>query len=161
MTLSASAQPIVVDAESIRRLDLSPLNSWSKRPLTEIFSEHPALILEYRWPREKDDPRELPECPEPRLWTLRADGRFPWLPLLLERERGSLIRYAAMVVPHHFSHIEGLRFDSQALELWIMHRLMLLDGLARNQGLSLRGNLGQMAIALGFDLEPSFWKLLD
>ncbi|GCE64289.1 hypothetical protein OMCYN_00195 [cyanobiont of Ornithocercus magnificus] len=161
MTLFASAQPIIVDADSIRRLDLGPLSYWSKRPLAQILSECPALLLEYKWPLEEDDPRELAECPEPRLWTLRADGRFPWLPLLLERKQGSLIRYAAMVIPHYFSHTEGLRFNSQALELWITHRLMLLDGLAKDQDLSLRGNLGQMAIALGFDLEPSFWRLLD
>ena len=64
--------------------------------------------------------------PEPRLW---APGGCP-LPttaLLLERDQGSLIRHVALVVPHSFSRSEGLRFDPEALELWVTHRLMLLD----------------------------------
>ena len=152
--------PVLINAAAIRQLDLSPLASSLDRPLTELLDQGPVLELTFDWPREADDPRELAECPEPRLWALRADARFPWLPLLLERDHGSLIRHVAMVVPHDFSRTEGLRFEPQALELWITHRLMQLDDLCRNQGRSMRGNLSQMAAALGYELDDSFWSLL-
>ena len=152
--------PVLINAAAIRQLDLSPLASSMDRPLTELLDQGPVLELTFDWPREADDPRELAECPEPRLWALRADARFPWLPLLLERDHGSLIRHVAMVVPHDFSRTEGLRFEPQALELWITHRLMQLDDLCRNHGHSMRGNLSQMAAALGYELDESFWSLL-
>ena len=153
--------PVQINAAMIRQLDLSPLQVWSHRPLGELLEEGPVLELSFDWPREVNDPRELAECPEPRLWALRADARFPWLPLLLERDRGSLIRHVAMVVPHDFSRSEGLRFDPQALELWITHRLMLLDDLCTaTLGRSMRGNLTQMAASLGYELDDNFWTLL-
>ena len=153
--------PVQINAAMIRQLDLSPLQVWSHRPLGELLEEGPVLELSFEWPREANDPRELAECPEPRLWALRADARFPWLPLLLERDRGSLIRHVAMVVPHDFSRSEGLRFDPQALELWITHRLMLLDDLCTaTLGRSMRGNLTQMAASLGYELDDNFWTLL-
>ena len=152
--------PVLIDAESIRRLNLSPLDSWTEQPLAQLLNQGPTLELCFDWPRDASDPRELAECPEPRLWALRADARFPWLPLLLERDNGSLIRHVAMVVPHSFSRTEGLRFDPQALELWITHRLMQLDDLGRNNDQQVRGNLSLMAAALGYELDAGFWAML-
>ena len=154
--------PVLIDALAIRALDLRPLRIWSDQPLDALLSQGPVLELRFDWPRAQDDPRELPECPEPRLWALRADARFPWLPLLLERDQGSLIRHVALVVPHSFSRSEGLRFDPEALELWVTHRLMLLDDLChRELGRPMRGNLSQMASALGYELDAGFWDLLN
>ena len=154
--------PVLINAAAIRQLDLSPLASSLDRPLTELLDQGPVLELTFDWPREADDPRELAECPEPRLWALRADARFPWLPLLLERDHGSLIRHVAMVVPHSFSRSEGLRFDPQALELWITHRMMVLDDLCRRElGSAMRNNLSQVAASLGYELDHRFWDLLD
>jgi len=152
--------PVLINADSIRRLDLSPLQTWSEQSLAELLDNGPVLELSFDWPRDPTDPRELAECPEPRLWALRADARYPWLPLLLERDRGSLIRHVAMVVPHSFSRTEGLRFDPQALELWITHRLMQLDDLGRNNDQQVRGNLSLMAAALGYELDAGFWAML-
>ena len=155
-------EPVQINAEAIRRLDLTPLQPWSSQPLASLLELGPALELQFDWPREPSDPRELAECPEPRLWALRADARYPWLPLLLERDQGSLIRHVAMVVPHSFNRSEGLRFEPQALELWITHRLMQLDDLCTSTlGLSQRGNLSQMAASLGYELDAGFWTLLS
>ena len=57
----------------------------------------------------------------------------------------------------------GLRFDPQALELWITHRLMLLNRLGSSSDVSggQRGNLSLMAASLGFELDGGFWELLD
>lgn len=152
---------VLISEEAIRRLDLAPLSEWLASPLKNRLEAGAVLTLEYVWPRESEDPRELSECPEPRLWALRADVRCPWLPLLLDRNSGSLAQHVAMLVPHHFSRSEGLRFDPQALELWITQRLMLLDDLTKQRGESQRGNLTQMAQSLGYELEPAFWALLD
>ena len=154
-------EPVLINASAIRRLDLEPMRPYSDRPLNNILALGPSLELRFDWPRADDDPRELAECPEPRLWALRADARFPWLPVLLERDRGSLIRHVAMVVPHSFSRSDGLRFEPQALELWITHRLMHLDDLCSGTNRPMRGNLSQMAAALGFELDHGFWSLLD
>ncbi|MFL2497161.1 MAG: CRR6 family NdhI maturation factor [Parasynechococcus sp.] len=155
-------EPVLINADAIRRLDLTPLQPWSSQPLPSLLEQGPALALQFDWPRDPSDPRELAECPEPRLWAVRADARFPWLPLLLERDQGSLIRHVAMVVPHSFNRSEGLRFEPQALELWITHRLMQLDDLCTaTLGRSQRGNLSQMAASLGYELDAGFWTLLS
>lgn len=49
---------------------------------------------------DPNDPRELSEFPDLRLWFLRLDATYPWLPVLLDWRAGELARYAAMLVPH-------------------------------------------------------------
>ena len=161
MNAQSWTQPVVIDVAAIQTLDLKALNTWMQRSLTDLLSDGAGLELQYNWPRDTDDPRELSECPEPRLWALRADAVHPWLPLVLERSGGSLIQHVAMVVPHDFSPNEGIRFDPQALEIWITHRFMLLDHLGRNLPQSQRGNLLQMAATIGYEVDAAFWTLLD
>ncbi len=161
MDSQSRTEPVVIDAVAIQTLDLRPMNPWMERPLTDLLRNGAGLELQYKWPRDAEDPRELSECPEPRLWALRADAVYPWLPLVLERSGGSLIQHVAMVVPHNFSPSEGIRFDPQALELWITHRFMLLDHLGEQLAQSQRGNLLQMAATIGYEVDPAFWTLLD
>jgi hypothetical protein len=115
------------------------------------------LELQFSWPRAAEDLRELSEIPELRLWALRADATHPWLPLVLERSSGQLTRHVAMLLPHSFNRTEGIRFAGESLELWITHRLFVLDGWAQLHGLSSRQGLGQMAAVLGFELDANFW----
>ena len=140
---------VTIDAKAIRTLNLQALSAWMERPLEELLDAGAVL--------------ELSECPEPRLWALRADAHYPWLPLLLDRTGGSLAQHVAMLVPHDFSPSEGIRFDPQALEIWITHRLMLLDQHGADAGIPghQRGNLSLMAASLGFELDGGFWELLD
>jgi hypothetical protein len=152
---------VVVSAQAIRHLDLSPLAGWGGQAPEDLIRAAGTLQLTYDWPRADDDPRELSEIPEPRLWTLRADAHYPWLPLLIDRASGELTRHVAMLLPHGFSRSEGIRFAPEALELWLTHRLYLLDHWARGHGLSCRQGLGQMAAVLGLELDPSFWEQLD
>lgn len=49
---------------------------------------------------DENDPREYSEFPEIRLWFVRLDAVYPWLPLVLDWRAGELARYAAMLVPH-------------------------------------------------------------
>jgi hypothetical protein len=116
------------------------------------------LSLDFDWPLQPGDPRELSELPELRLWSLRADALHPWLPLVLDRGGGQLCRHVAMLLPHRFSRHEGIRFAPESLELWITHRFFLLDHWSHERGLNCRQGLAQMAAVLGFELDPSFWE---
>lgn len=153
--------PLAVPAAAIAGLDLSPLAPWADLPAAERIARGPQLELTYEWPRAAEDLRELSEIPEVRLWTLRADALHPWLPLVLERSSGQLTRHVAMLLPHGFSRNEGIRFAPEALELWLTHRLYLLDHWAAGQGLNCRQGLTQMAAVLGLELDPSFWQGLQ
>ncbi len=153
--------PLTIPAEAVRRRSLAPLASLRTQAPAELLARTGTLELAFDWPQEPEDPRELSEIPELRIWSLRADALCPWLPLLLERSGGQLTRHVAMLLPHQFSRSEGIRFAPEALELWITHRLFWLDCWAQAQGLSCRGNLEQLAAVLGFELEGSFWDGLD
>lgn len=160
MASSPSLSSVAVSAEAIRRLDLTPLTSLLQLAPADYLARSGSVELQLDWPRQDDDPRELSEIPEVRLWSLRADAACPWLPLLLERSGGQLTRHVAMLLPHGFSRQEGIRFAPESLELWITHRLFQLDERARNAGLNCRGGLAQMAAVLGFELDPGFWSPL-
>ena len=161
MAPASPSTTVTITAEQIRQLDLSPLATWMGLSTSELLHSGACLELELQWPRSEDDPRELSEIAEVRLWSLRADASCPWLPLLLERSSGQLARHVAMLLPHSFSRSEGLRFAPEALELWITHRLFGLDQWAQQQGLNCRQNLAQMAAVLGYELDPSFWQSLS
>jgi hypothetical protein len=160
MASSPSPSSIAVSPEAIRSLDLAPLASLLGRPPADYLARSGSMELQLEWPREAEDPRELSEIPEVRLWSLRADALCPWLPLVLERSGGQLTRHVAMLLPHGFSRQEGIRFAPESLELWITHRLFQLDEQARASGLNCRGGLAQMAAVLGFELDPGFWSPL-
>jgi hypothetical protein len=161
--LTPTAEPpaaVPISAAEIKALDLRPLARWAELDPESRLRAGPRLELQIHWPRADDDPRELSEIPEVRLWSLRADARYPWLPLVLERSSGQLSRHVAMLLPHGFSRSEGLRFAPEALELWITHRLYLLDDWSRGHGLNCRQNLSQMAAVLGLEVDAAFWESL-
>lgn len=163
--LMASPPPlpgtITIAEPQIRSLDLAPLAALIALPAAELVAGAGQLQLEILWPRPQEDLRELSEVPEVRLWSLRADALCPWLPLLLERGSGQLTRHVAMLLPHGFSRSEGIRFAPDSLELWITHRLFLLDAWSRKAGVPCRQGLSQMAAVLGYELEADFWILPD
>lgn len=148
---------VSLSAAAIRALDLEPLRPWAALNGAALLQAGAGLELQISWPRADDDPRELSEIPEVRLWSLRADARYPWLPLVLERASGQLTRHVAMLLPHSFSRSDGIRFAPEALELWLTHRLYLLDDWSAAQGLNCRQGLTQMAAVLGLELDASFW----
>lgn len=150
-------QRLRIEADQIRDLDLSTLDALRRLTVPELLAGAGQLELAFEWPREPEDPRELSELPELRLWSLRADALLPWLPLLLERSSGQLTRHVAMLLPHGFSRSEGIRFAPESLELWITHRLFLLDAWSQAAGQPSRQGLAQMAAVLGFELDPTFW----
>ncbi|MEB3351580.1 MAG: CRR6 family NdhI maturation factor [Cyanobacteriota bacterium] len=155
-----STAPLRIGAGQIRHLDLAPLAALAALKPRDLVALGAGVELDFEWPRSAEDPRELSELPELRLWSLRADALCPWLPLLLERGSGQLARHVAMLLPHGFSRSEGLRFAPESLELWITHRLFLLDAWGQADGLNLRQGLAQMAAVLGFELDAAFWEAI-
>ena len=151
---------MAVSADSICGLSLAPLATWASLSPQDLVQRAGTLELQIDWPRADSDPRELSEIPEVRLWCLRADAEHPWLPLVLERAGGQLTRHVAMLLPHGFQRNEGIRFAEGSLDLWITHRLFLLDHWSHTQGVECRQGLAQMAAVLGFELDPSFWASL-
>jgi hypothetical protein len=149
-----------VSADQVRGLDLSPLAGLASLAPAALLTAASGRLIDFDWPREAEDPRELSEIAELRLWSLRADALHPWLPLVLERSGGQLTRHVAMLLPHGFSSTEGIRFAPESLELWITHRLFLLDHWAAAGGIECRASLGQMAAVLGYELDPGFWSVI-
>jgi len=157
----STPEPVVVSADQVRQLDLSVLKPWLELAPAELLARTDQLSLSFDWPQAPEDPRELSEIAELRLWSLRADAHYPWMPLLLERSSGQLCRHVAMQLPHSFSRSEGIRFAPASLELWITHRLFGLEAWGRSQGIACRGQLTAMATVLGYELDPHFWTALD
>ena len=76
MTSGRPDSIVNIDATMIRELDLSPLKAWMQQPLEDQLRQGAVLEVRYDWPRAAEDPRELSECAEPRLWALRADAHL-------------------------------------------------------------------------------------
>jgi hypothetical protein len=152
---------VLIEQQQVLERSLVPLEPWFSLAPEALLQQSDSLELTFHWTRSSDDPRELSEIPELRIWSLRADALCPWLPVLLERSTGQLTRHVAMLLPHSFSRSEGIRFAPESLELWMTHRLFLLDHWSRSHGLNCRGNLEQMSAVLGFELDGSFWHGLS
>jgi hypothetical protein len=156
--------PIVsVDNDAILTLDLAaivtPIDSWlATNP--KQFDLNLQLKIEYS--QDPEDPRELSEIAEIRLWFIRVDARYPYLPLLLDWQAGELARYVAMLVPHQFSRREGIQYNPEALEIWVMQRVFILtDWLQTHAVVGSQSRLKFMTQMLGYELDDGLFELLN
>jgi hypothetical protein len=152
---------ISVDNDAILSMNLasieSAIESWlltSPKKFNLDFN----FAIDYH--RDPADPRELSEIPEIRLWFLRLDARYPYLPLLLDWPAGELARYVAMLIPHQFSRKDGIQYNPEALELWVMHRVFLLTDWCQHQQISDKTRLKFMTQMLGYELDDGLFELL-
>ncbi|WP_448561243.1 CRR6 family NdhI maturation factor [Trichothermofontia sp.] len=153
---------IILSSTHIECLDLTPVYQVIKPWLAAgtIAQYEQTLQFAIDFPRAPDDPRELSEIPELRLWFIRLDSCYPWFPFLLDWRSGELARYAAMLVPHQFQRVEGIRYNPEALEIFVMHKLFVLHDWLQQQALPSRNRLKAMAQLLGYELEDAFFDLL-
>ena len=154
---------ILLSSEFIHNLDLSPVQAVIENLLVEgaIASSEQQLRFDIDYSQEPDDPRELSEIPEVRLWFIRLDAYYPWLPFLLDWKAGELARYAAMLVPHQFSPKEGIQYNPEALEIFLMQKLFVLsDWIRLNLAIPSTSRLQAMAKMLGYDLDNSLFDLI-
>ncbi|WP_071516461.1 CRR6 family NdhI maturation factor [Geitlerinema sp. PCC 9228] len=155
------ATTIHLTADTLQQLDLSPaettIESWQ---CTDSLPET-GLNFHIDYPREPEDPRELSEIPEVRLWFVRLDARYPWLPVLLDWKGGELPRYTAMLVPHEFHRTEGIQYNPEALEIFLMSKVFAIHEWLRQRQMPSKSRLMSMAQVLGYDLEAGIFDLLD
>ena len=125
------------------------------------WREHEKQVkFEIVFPREAMDPRELSEIPEIRLWFIRLDAKYPGLPLLLDWQSGELARYVAMLVPHQFHPKDGIQFNPEALEIFVMNKVFVVMNWLRSQDISGRSRVHGMTQMLGYELDDEFFKVL-
>jgi hypothetical protein len=154
---------IAVSTPHFQSLDLAPAQQMIDPVLRDRTAlSDPKLLFSFDidFPREASDPRELSEIPEVRLWFIRLNARYPWLPLYLDWESGELSRYSAMLVPHQFSPIDGIRYNPEALEIFVMSKVFTLDAWLKDQKIEGRSRLKFMTQMLGYELDDALFNLL-
>jgi hypothetical protein len=150
---------ITLTPTELETLDLSPAQAILDPWLHGIDPE-PQISFAIDLPREPGDPRELSEIPEVRLWFIRLDAQYPWLPYILDWEAGELARYVAMLVPHQFSAAEGIQFNPEALEIFVMSKVFILADWMQRHEITSRSKLKFMTQMLGYELDDGFFELV-
>jgi hypothetical protein len=142
----------------IEAIDISPARIAIAKALPNIAETQ--LRFEILFPRTADDPRELSEIPEIRLWFVRLDAAYPWLPYVLDWKNGELTRYAAMLVPHQFTKVDGIEFNPEALQIFVMQKTFVLHTWLKERGVTNWAKLQQMSQTLGYEIAKEFFDLL-
>ena len=157
MTLS-----IELKTETINKLDLSPAREILEPILKskEIAKIEQKLQFEVDYSRDPSDPREFSEIPEVRLYFVRLDAYYPWLPIVLDWKAGELGRYTAMLVPHQFSRTDGIQYNPEALEIFVMHKIFTLSEWLKKMEVSGQSRLKSMAQTLGYEIDDLFLELI-
>lgn len=153
---------ITIDSDAINNLNLSPVDKQIEKLLQtgDILAQEQQLTFKINYPRPETDPRELSEISEIRLWFLRLDAKYPWLPLFLDWKSGELTRYLAMQVPHEFSRAEGIQFNPEALEIFVMKKIFVITNWLEQKGLPSKSRLQAMAQTIGYELNDDFFTLI-
>jgi hypothetical protein len=155
------AHTITLRDSHLQTLDLAPAIAVIEPILTsESGITEAGLRFDIDITRDSTDPRELSELPEVRLWFIRLDSQYPWLPLVLDWEAGELGRYAAMLVPHQFSPTDGIRYNPEALEIFVMQKIFVIATWLKNQSRFNPTKLKFMTQMLGYDIEDGLFELL-
>ncbi|GMH27302.1 hypothetical protein Nepgr_029145 [Nepenthes gracilis] len=158
---------VVIDNDTIRHLDLSPFQTVTG--ITSASSADPGEFLDrtigFTINYNRDDPydqRELSEFPDIRLWFVRLDVAYPWLPVLLDWRAGELARYAAMLVPHQMSIRMGVVYNPEALELFVMKKVFVVYSWLKHKNVPKpKLKTCDMARMLGFGIGDELFDLID
>jgi hypothetical protein len=156
------ATSIHLDTDTIHRLNFDPVRQPVESWLAEgaIAQNAPQIQFDIDYPREPSDPRELSEVPEVRLWFIGLDAQYPWIPYVLDWEQGELSRYTAMMVPHQFSRTEGIQYNPEALEIFVMQKVFVLTKWMQEHAIAGRNRLKLMTKTLGYELDDGFFDLI-
>ncbi|MEM8613398.1 MAG: CRR6 family NdhI maturation factor [Cyanobacteria bacterium P01_H01_bin.105] len=151
------SQSIVVDVKHLQTLDLADAHTI----LGQVdWQTNLKLSFAINYPRDENDPRELSEIPEIRLWFIRLDSYYPWLPMFLDVESGELGRYAAMLIPHQFSPLDGIRYNPEALEIFVMGKVFTIARWLKETQIDGIEKLKLMVRTLGYELDDGLFELL-
>ena len=153
---------IALNANLINTLDLSPAQA-AIEPLLQqgrLITHEQQLQFQVDYPQAPDDPRELPEIPEVRLWFIRLDALYPWLPFLLDWKAGELTRYTAMLVPHQFHAKDGIQYNPEALEIFVMNKVFVLSAWMQQRSIEGTSRLKALTQMFGYEIDDAFFELL-
>ena len=151
---------ISVQAAQIHTVNTIEAEATIDRLMNELLTSEKKVQFDITFEREATDPRELSEIPEVRLWFIRLDAKYPWLPFLLDWQAGELARYVAMLVPHQFHIKEGIQFNPEALEIFVMQKVFVLMAWFKSQEIPGRSRVQAMTQMLGYELEDAFFDVL-
>lgn len=154
---------IPIEPNHLYSLDISPVTTVINKLQQEnaIVTSEQQIQFQINFPREEMDIRELSEIPEVRLWFIRLDSVYPWLPFFLNWKEGELGRYTAMLVPHQFHRTEGIRYNPESLEIFVMQKIFVLNDWLKKEGISSQFRLKSMAQMLGYELDDEFFAMLN
>ncbi len=149
---------ININPTAIANLDITPAQIVIDKVLDKSTDE----LLQFKifFDREPSDPRELSEIPEVRLWFIRLDAVYPWLPYILDWREGELGRYAAMLVPHEFHQTTGIEYNFEALQIFVMQKIFVISNWLKAQGIDSTDKLQQMTQVLGYEIDQEFFDFL-
>jgi hypothetical protein len=149
---------ININHTAIINLDITP----AKLFIDKILDKSTDELLQFKifFDREPSDPRELSEIPEVRLWFIRLDAVYPWLPYILDWREGELGRYAAMLVPHEFHQTTGIEYNFEALQIFVMQKIFVISNWLKAQGIDSTDKLQQMTQVLGYEIDQEFFDFL-
>ncbi|KAI5073266.1 hypothetical protein GOP47_0011279 [Adiantum capillus-veneris] len=100
--------------------------------------------------------------PDVRLWFVLLDSMYPWLPVVLDWRAGELARYTAMLVPHQMKRREGLAFNPEALELFVMSKLFTVyPWLQTIKVAKPDAKVNDMLRILGYTIDAELFQLLE
>lgn len=153
---------IKIPQRDILSLNLEPIQNLVKSLLLdeELADNEQKYQLLIDFPREPNDPRELSEIPEIRLWFVRLDALYPWFLFLLDWKAGELARYTAMLVPHQFHRTEGIQYNPEALEIFVMNKVFGLSDSLPKFGIQPQSRVKAIAQLLGYELDDEFLNSL-
>ncbi|MGB2924697.1 MAG: CRR6 family NdhI maturation factor [Limnothrix sp.] len=153
---------IKIPQRDILSLNMEPIQNLVKSLLLdeELAENEQKYQLLIDFPQDDNDPRELSEIPEIRLWFVRLDAIFPWFLFLLDWKAGELARYTAMLVPHQFHRTEGIQYNPEALEIFVMNKVFGLSEALPNFGISPQSRVKAIAQLLGYELDDEFLNTL-
>jgi hypothetical protein len=152
---------IALTTAQIHQIDTQAATAIIQSLLADVKAQAQQLQFTIDFQQETGDPRELSEIPEVRLWFIRLDAAYPWLLYLLDWKAGELARYVAMLVPHQFHPQDGVQFNPEALEIFVMQRVFVLMNWLKAQGIEGRSPVKAMTQMLGYELDDGFFDLLE
>lgn len=151
---------IHLNAAQIDAVDLSPAIAIIESLKPNIREHEQTLQFKIDYPLDPSDPREYSEVPEVRLWFIRLDAMYPWLPFLLNWSEKELGRYAAMLVPHQIQK-DGIEYNPEALEIFVMQKTFVMLNWLTEQQLEARSRVKSMTKTLGYELDDAFFLMLE
>jgi hypothetical protein len=152
---------IELTTAQIHQIDIQNAIATIEGLRSDLRGHAQSLQFAIAFEREPGDPRELSEISEVRLWFIRLDAQYPWLLYLLDWKAGELARYVAMLVPHQFHPQDGVQYNPEALEIFVMQRVFVLLRWLKEQGIEGRSVVKSMTQMLGYELEDGFFDLLE